>query len=95
MQKKKVNLDKEYWYENAPELLETSHESNVTILWNKVQTDKSIHINKPDIIICDNEKDTYVLTDAANSGDRNVIKKEAEKILKHKTLQYKYSACEM
>jgi hypothetical protein len=36
-------------------------------------------------MICDNEKATYVLIDVAIWGDRNVIKKEAEKIMK--TLQ--------
>ena len=33
-----------------------------------------------------NEKGTYMLIDVAISGDRSVIKKEAEKILKHKDL---------
>jgi len=33
-----------------------------------------------------------MLIDVAISGDRNVIKKEAEKILKYKTLKYKYNA---
>jgi hypothetical protein len=42
--------------------------------------------NKPDIIVRDNEKGTCVLTEVATSGDRNVIKKEAEKILKYKDL---------
>ena len=42
--------------------------------------------NKPDIIIHDNEKGTCVLIDVTISGDRNVIKKEAEKILKYKDL---------
>ena len=41
-----------------------------------------IIINKPDIIIRDNENGTCVLIDIAISGDRNVIKKEAEKIPK-------------
>ena len=45
-----------------------------------------IIINKPDIIIRDNEKGTCMLIDVAISGDRNVIKKEAEKILKYKDL---------
>jgi len=35
------------------------------------------------IIIRDNEKGTCMLTDVAISGDRNVIKKEAEKIIKY------------
>jgi len=56
-------------------------------LWNQqVQTDRTIPSNKPNIIIRDNEKGTCVLIDVANSGDRNVIKKEAEKILKYKDL---------
>jgi hypothetical protein len=37
-------------------------------------------------IIRDNEKRTCMLIDVAISGDRNVIKKEAEKILKYKDL---------
>jgi len=32
------------------------------------------------------EKRTYMLIDVAISGDRNVIKKEAEKTLKYKVL---------
>ena len=61
--------------------------SKVTILWNQqVQTDRTIFNNKPDIIIHDNEKETCMLIDAAISGDRNVIKKEAKKILKYKDI---------
>ena len=51
--------------------------------------------NKPDIIIHDNVTETCVLVDVADSGERNVIKKEAEKILNIKTLQQKYSTCGM
>ena len=42
--------------------------------------------NKPDIIIRDNEKGKCMLIDVAISGNRNVIKKKAEKILKYKDL---------
>ena len=56
-------------------------------MWNQqVQTDRTIPDNKPDIIIRDNEKGTCMLIDVAISGDRNVIKKEVEKILKYKDL---------
>ena len=59
----------------------------MTILWyQQVQTDRTIPNNKPDIIIRDKEKGTSMLIDVAISGDRNVIKKETEKILKHKDL---------
>jgi len=64
-----VQLDKKRWYEHVPK---------------SVQTDRTIPNNKPDIIIHDNEKGTCMLIDIAISGGRNVIKKEAEKILKYK-----------
>jgi hypothetical protein len=41
------------------------------------------------MIICDNEKRTCMLIYVAISGDRNVFKKEAEKILKYKNLTIK------
>ena len=56
----------------------------VTILWNQVRTDRTVPNNKPDIIICNDEKETCMLIDVAITGDRNVIKKEAENILKYK-----------
>jgi len=56
-------------------------------LWNQqVQTDRNIPNNKPDIINRDNEKGTCILLDVAVSGDRIVIKIEADKILKYKGL---------
>ena len=63
-----------HWYEHVPKSVETSQGGKVTILWNQqVQTDRTIHKNKPDIIIRDNEKGTCMVIDAAISGDRNVI----------------------
>jgi len=56
----------------------------IIIIIIKVQTDRTIPNNKPDIIIRNNEKRTCMLIDVAISGDRNVIKKEAEKLLKYK-----------
>ena len=56
-------------------------------MWNQqIQTERTIPNNKPDIIIRENEKGTCMLIDVEISGDRNVIKKEAEKILKYKYL---------
>ena len=51
-----------------------------------MQTDRTFPNNKPDIIIPENEKGTCMLIDVAISGDKNVIKKEGEKILKYKDL---------
>jgi hypothetical protein len=82
-----VQLDKNHWYEHVPKSIETVQGGNVIILWNQqVQTDRTIPNNKPDIIFRDNKKRTCMLIDVAILGDRNVIKKEAEKILKYKDL---------
>jgi hypothetical protein len=51
-----------------------------------VQTDRTIPNNKPGITIHNHEKGTCVSTDVAISGDRNLIKKEAKKILSIMTL---------
>jgi len=81
------NNNNKHWYEHVPKTVETSQGGKVTILCNQqVQTDRTIPNNKPDIIIHDSEKGTYMLIEVAILGDRNVIKKEAEKILKYKDL---------
>jgi hypothetical protein len=81
------NNKQKHWYEHVPKSVETSQGGNVTILWNQqAQTDRTIPNNKPDIIIRDNEKSTCMSIDVTISGDRNVIKEEAEKIRKYKDL---------
>jgi hypothetical protein len=71
----------------VPKSVETSQGVKVTILWNQqVQTDRKILNNNPGIKIRDNEKGTCMLIGVAISGDKNVIKTEAEKILKYKDL---------
>jgi hypothetical protein len=47
-----------------------------------VRTDRTVPNNQPDIIVGGNGKVTCMSIDDADPGDRNVIKKEAEKILK-------------
>jgi len=82
-----VKLDKKHWYEYVPKSVETRQGGKVTILWNQqVQTDRTIPNNKLDITSRDNEKGTCMLIDVPISGDRNVIKREGEKILKYKDL---------
>jgi hypothetical protein len=49
-----------------------------------VHTDRTFPNNKPDIII--RKKIACLLIDVDTSGDRNVIKIEAERILKYKGL---------
>jgi hypothetical protein len=56
----------------------------VTILQNQqVKIDRFISKNIPAVIICDIEKRPFLFIDTAISGDKNVIKKEAETILKY------------
>jgi len=80
-------LDKKHWYEHVPKSVETSQGGKVIILWNQqVQSNRTVPNNKLDIIIRDNEKGTCMVIDGVILGDRNVIKKEAEKILEYKDL---------
>ena len=51
-----------------------------------LQADRSNLNNKPDSIIRDNKQGTCMSIDGAIPADRNVVKKEAENILKYKDL---------
>ena len=48
-----------------------------------MQTDRNIPNNKTDTIIRDNEEGTCILIDVAILGDRNVVEKGNEKVLKY------------
>ena len=52
-----------------------------------MQTDRTIPNKHPDNIIHDNKHGTCVVIDVAIPGDRNLIKKKYEKILKYKDLK--------
>ena len=51
-----------------------------------MQTDRTIPNIQPSVRIRDHENGICTLTEVVISGGRNVIKKEAEKILKYKDL---------
>ena len=85
-----VQLDQKHCYENVQKSVITNQGGKVTILWNQqVKTDRTAPNNKPDNIIRDNEKGRCMLIDVAIPGDRNMFKKESEKILKYKDLTIK------
>ena len=78
---------RKHCHELVPNSVVTNQGGKVTMVWNpQVKTDRIASNNKPDIIIRDNENRTCMLIDVAIPGDRNVVKKEAEKILKYKDL---------
>jgi hypothetical protein len=87
-------LDNESRYENVTKSVETSPEGKVAMLWDQVQTDRTLPNHKPDVIISGNEIGTSLLRDIEVAGARNVIKKEAEKVLKYKDHKYKHSTRE-
>jgi len=77
--------ESEQWHDRVPKLVERSHGGKVIMLWDvQVQTDRTVPNSKPDSIVCGNERGTRVLIDGAIGGGRNVIKREAEKILKYR-----------
>jgi hypothetical protein len=87
MQGNRGTIRSKNWYEHVPKSGETSRGGKVNILWNQqIQTDRTIPNNKPDIVLHDYEKETCMLLDVAIPGDRNVIQKEDEKILKYKDI---------
>ena len=86
MYQNQYKLDKECWYEHVPKSVQTSQEGEVIMLWNQVQIGRTVLNSKLDITIHVNKKGTYVVIDVAIYGYRNVIKKEAEKVLKHEDL---------
>jgi hypothetical protein len=59
----------------------------MTVLWNhRVHTDREVTANRPDIIITNKKEKTFIPTDVAKPGDRNITQKEPEKKLKYKSL---------
>jgi hypothetical protein len=51
-----------------------------------VQTDRTVHSNKTESIMCGNKQGTCMSINAAITGYRNVIKTEGKRILKYKYL---------
>jgi len=62
-------------------------EGNITVLWNQaIHTDREVTANIANILIKNKKEKTCTLIDVAIPADRNVVKKEAEKKLKYKSL---------
>ena len=60
----------------------------VTILWDfLIRTDRTIQVNRPDIVIKHNQNKTCQLIDVSVPSDSNISVKEFEKLSKYKDLK--------
>jgi hypothetical protein len=86
---KKYNIETNdpKWYEYDPE----PHLENedVKILWNfPVQTDRTVHHNKPDILIIEKKERKAFIIDIAVPNDANIMRKRLEKIRNYNDLAF-------
>lgn len=59
-------------------------QGNIKILWDlKIQTDKLVVANQPDIFVLDKQNKTAVVTDVTVPSDSNIRQKEHEKLEKY------------
>lgn len=78
-------LQTEKWYEHKPLHVTKSKDGKVTLLYDQqIITDRSIQANRPDLVL-KTERLVYII-DVSIPADPNIIKKEAEKQLKYKSL---------
>ena len=76
------------WYEHQPKTV--TENEKATILWDmQVNTDRTISVNKLNIIIKDRREKTCMLIDMAVPSDRNTSIEVAEKLSKFKDLEIK------
>ena len=60
----------------------------MTILWDfLIRTDRTIQVNRPDIVIKHNQNKTCQLIDVSVPSDSNISVKEFEKLSKYKDLE--------
>ena len=77
---------KERWYEHDPKTI--TEKDSVTILWDMpIHTDRTIAVNRPDIVLKNKKDKTCLLIDMAIPLDTNTSVKTTEKLNKHKDLE--------
>ena len=86
-----VNVS-ESWIKHVPEDTVTVGED--IILWDvSIITDKKVKSNRPDITIHDTKNKTCLFIDVSVPICRNVVRKEAEKIVKYRDLEIEIQKC--
>ena len=74
------------WYDHEPETVMHNKDINITIMWDMpVNTNRSITVNGPDIIVKDSVNSACKLIDMTVPSDRNIALKETEKKASTKT----------
>jgi len=84
-----VKVSSEKWYEECPEKLRRSECGEYEIWWDMaVETPKSLDHNRPDVVVIDKKRKHWTLIDFLVPLDKNVLKKEEEKISHYTPLSY-------
>ena len=75
------------WYEECPDKVRISECGDYEIWWDRsVETPQKLEHNKPDVVLIDRKLKHWDIVDFSVPNDRNVEKKEAEKITKYTDL---------
>lgn len=79
----------EKWYEECPEEVRKSACGEYEIWWDRaIETPKRLEHNRPDVVVIDRRQKHWVLIDFSVPNDRNVRRKEEEKVERYKPLSY-------
>ena len=82
----------ETWLNHEP--AEVVTRDGINILWDSyIRTDKKVPHNRPDIIIHNENTRECLIIDVAIPVCKNVVKKEAEKIVKYRDLEKEIQKC--
>ena len=77
----------EKWYEHQPTAV--TENENVKLLWDfKIQTDKVLEHNKPDILLFNKNTRTCLIVDVACPFDTRVVEREGDKIDRYQDLKW-------
>ncbi|MEM7264393.1 MAG: reverse transcriptase domain-containing protein [Pseudomonadota bacterium] len=77
------------WYEEVPDKVRRSDNGNIEIWWDRaVETTQQVESNRPDVVVVDHVKKSWLIVDFAVPSDRNVTNKEEEKITKYSPLAH-------
>ena len=77
----------EKWFEEVPEEVRVNGAGDVEIWWDRgIHTTKPMEHNRPDVVVVDRTNKHWILVDFAVPWDKNVVRKEEEKITKYSPL---------